>query len=629
MDYTQKLVFVILASTAVQAIQPSAPTPQKAPLRDLPWSNQINFLHTTDTHGWHAGHLQEASFGADWGDYISFAHHLRERADADGSDLLLVDTGDKVEGNGLYDSSQPKGKYTYPIFKGADIDIITCGNHELYKQNTSEAEYKHIIPHYKDRYVSSNIDIVDPKTQNRVPLAQRFRKFTTKNQGIRIMAFGFIFDFKGSSDHAFVQNVEDTIKEDWFQEAIRDRDVDLFVVTGHATARGKEFAVIYDAIRKQRWDSPIMFFGGHLHIRDYAKLDNKAYALASGRYHETIGFQSISGLTIGGKDVTPSASPSFDRRYIDNNLFSLYHHSGKNATTFPTGKGKNVTATITEARKKLHLDQRFGCAPKDLWTNRAPYPGEGSDDSVFTWLEKDVLPEMVVDKKRSDKPRIVMANTGTMRFDVFKGAFTRDTTFIIQPFTNGFRYLKDVPFGQADRLLEVLNKGGQILDAVSENQGLKDWMLLPLQQVGRFMSPYSSEKYHTIKQGSGRKDLYGGQMQKVMVPSANPDDPELTPGYTTIDDAGQDGDDTVHSAVQFYSVPNVFEARVNISKSDDGKPETVDLVFLDFIQPWVLAGLRFLGGTYTVNDTVEYAAEEDFTTMISTWVGRHWNDTDC
>ena len=42
----------------VLAAQPSAAAPVSAPLRELPWG-QLNFLHTTDTHGWHAGHLQE------------------------------------------------------------------------------------------------------------------------------------------------------------------------------------------------------------------------------------------------------------------------------------------------------------------------------------------------------------------------------------------------------------------------------------------------------------------------------------------------------------------------------------------------------------------------------------------
>lgn len=35
----------------VLASQPSAPEPVEAPLRKLPWG-QLNWLATTDTHGW-------------------------------------------------------------------------------------------------------------------------------------------------------------------------------------------------------------------------------------------------------------------------------------------------------------------------------------------------------------------------------------------------------------------------------------------------------------------------------------------------------------------------------------------------------------------------------------------------
>lgn len=52
-----KAILLVLPYT-VRAAQPEAPSPIAAPLRELPWG-QLNFLHTTDTHGWHAGHLQE------------------------------------------------------------------------------------------------------------------------------------------------------------------------------------------------------------------------------------------------------------------------------------------------------------------------------------------------------------------------------------------------------------------------------------------------------------------------------------------------------------------------------------------------------------------------------------------
>lgn len=100
-----------------------------------------------------------------------------------------------MEGNGLFDASVPKGKYLYDIFKEQEIEIITSGNHELYKQNSSNNEFYYTVPNFKDGYLASNLDIYNPETGDLEPLARRFKKFTTKNQGIRILAFGFIFNF--------------------------------------------------------------------------------------------------------------------------------------------------------------------------------------------------------------------------------------------------------------------------------------------------------------------------------------------------------------------------------------------------------------------------------------------------
>lgn len=40
------------------ASQPGAIAPIPGPMRDLTWG-QLNFIHTTDTHGWIGGHFQE------------------------------------------------------------------------------------------------------------------------------------------------------------------------------------------------------------------------------------------------------------------------------------------------------------------------------------------------------------------------------------------------------------------------------------------------------------------------------------------------------------------------------------------------------------------------------------------
>ncbi|KAJ9607972.1 hypothetical protein H2200_008051 [Cladophialophora chaetospira] len=601
------MLHALIVSTALLAVpalskQPSAPEAFVAPLRDLSFG-QLNFLHTTDTHGWHAGHLLEPSFSADWGDYVDFASRLREKLESEGKDLLIIDTGDRVEGNGLYDASEPKGLFTFDIFREQHMDVICSGNHELYKQNSSENEFLITAPAYADSYLASNLDIRDPSTGEMVPLAHRAKKFITKQQGIRIMSFGFLYNFDRNANNTVVERVEEAIKEEWFQTAIRDREIDLFVVIGHSAIRSQEFDLIFKAIRTVQWDVPIQFFGGHWHIRDYRKFDSKSYALASGRFMETIGFQSISGLST---NTTKSrSSPSFFRRYIDNNLYSLYHHSGHNESTFHSDRGRNITKAIAEARTALDLDDTFGCAPRDLWMARAPYP---SKNSIFSWLEEEVFASIVEDPARRDKPRLVISNTGAIRFDIFKGAFTKDSTYIICPFTSGFHYLKDVPYEQAKHLINLLNRGGEIFENVDPSYAM--WKLVSPEQIN-------------LKEDMIAPTHYSDSSSQISLSS----DVSLTPGYTTHDDAGSDGDDTIHSQISFYRVPNCIQSTVNpdqIGMNDDGI--VVDVVFNEFIEPWILLALKFLGLDYTEGDVDKYMPEENLTTLIAKWVSENWSE---
>ncbi|KAI0186802.1 Metallo-dependent phosphatase-like protein, partial [Astrocystis sublimbata] len=343
-------------ATIANGAQPNAPAPVAAPMRELEWG-QINFLHTTDTHGWIGGHLQESQYSADWGDYVSFTEHMRRKADEKGVDLLIIDTGDRVEGNGLYDSSDPKGKYIYDIFGQQSIDVMCTGNHELYQPDTTMREHNITVPHYGKSYVASNLDYIEPETGNQIPQAQRYIKFKTKNQGYNVVALGFIFDFNRNANNSVVVPVAESMKQAWFQKAIREKP-DIFVVAGHVGLRMAEFEQIYKVIRDENWDTPIVFLGGHAHVRDTRKFDDKAVAIASGRYFETIGWMSVDGVnkaksTNEEDDVSVDAAVKFTRRYIDNNVLGLQHHAGIDAKNFSTPLGRNVTAMITEARSKL------------------------------------------------------------------------------------------------------------------------------------------------------------------------------------------------------------------------------------------------------------------------------------
>jgi hypothetical protein len=550
-------------------------------------------------------------------------------------DLLVVDSGDRVEGNGLYDGSEPKGRYTFDILKEQHIDLMCTGNHELYKQNASENEYYKTVPDFAASYLASNLDIYDAKTGRMEQMAPRYKKFTTKNQGIRVLAFGFMFDFTRNANNTVVQPVEQTVKEEWFEKAIRDKDVDLILVIGHVVVRSKEFDTIFKSIRGEQWDTPLVFLGGHSHFRDYKVYDKKSVALGSGRYMETIGFLSVSGLSSGHKpsgDVTParSSGPKFGRRYMDNNLFSMYHHSGTNSTTFPTEKGRNVSEAIASARTTLHLNRRRGCVPQDLFVNRAPYP---SNSSIFTWLEKSVLPDQLSASPRAKsegKKALALINTGGVRFDIFHGPFTRDTEYLVSPFTSGFHYIADVPLKVAARVLKLLNSEGPIMADAAKDYGLEPWMLHGPEQMSiRRGTPQVAATDGTASSSAAFALPYSGdgpQSPLHIIPQEG-EEPPLFPGYATTDDLGKDGDDTVHSPIAFYNVPNCIQAAVGFELGAPGEDgdEAVDVVYNEFIQPWILLALEYLGHKVNATDAKVYIEGKTMTDVIAEWVAGHWD----
>jgi hypothetical protein len=495
------------------------------------------------------------------------------------------------------------------------------------------------VPAFKDNYLASNLDIIDPRDGQRVPLSRRYKKFATRNQGIRVLAMGFLFDFTGNANNTIVQPVKETVKETWFHDAIRDKDVDLILIFGHVAIRSPEYDLLFKEIRGVQWDTPIAFLGGHSHIRDFKKYDSKSWALESGRYMETIGFLSISGLSTHkdkDKDVEATTNVKFDRRYINNNLFSLHHHSGTNSSTFPTERGSKASKDIHEARKTLKLDKLRGCAPRDLFVNRAPYP---SNHSIFTWLEEEVLPTQFTGALRTvsingeerKKNAIVLVNTGAVRFDIFKGPFTRDTEYLVSPFTSGFRYIKDVPLKTAKRIIDLINNEGPLLSTVSSEHPVRARKhLAPPEELDGAIP----ESQHIHEMHAAVREQ--GPQFPLAVEDAKPD---LIPGYTTEDDGGKDGDDTIHSPITFWNVPNAFQAAIGfnltslthpspLSTSEQEDEETVDVAYNEFIQPWVLLALEYLGIKLGKEDTGVWGGGVTMTDVITEWVEGNWGK-DC
>ena len=176
----------------------------------------------------------------------------------------------------------------------------------------------------------------------------------------------------------------------------------------------------------------------------------------------------------------------------------------------------------------------------------------------------------------------------------------------MSPFTSRLEYIKDVPFKAANQVLPLLNNAGPIFEA----QNLKPWQLAPPEQLG-YQSDIIAPQLPT------QDSLFLGAAQTPLLQPT----PDLVPGYTTKDDAGDDGDDTLHAPISFYKIPNCIQS--TLSMPENGDPETVDLVFVDFIQPWILTALRFVGQTYNTSQVEPYR-EEIFTDLMADWIKENW-----
>lgn len=325
------------------------------------------------------------------------------------------------------------------------------GNHELYVTDIAYETFSQFSKVYGERYVTSNVQILNNNTGQFEYIGSKFRYFTTPH-GLRIMSFGVLYDFTGNSNVSKVIKAADLVKESWFLDAVQyPEPIDLFLVIGHnpvrPTVRGSTFGTIYKTIRGLRPDTPIQAFGGHTHIRDFAVLDDKSTGLESGRYCETVGWVSMSGINsstfhgnmkprgvpnptqpaikINATNVTtgntPTSSLVYQRRYLDfNRLTFAFHAVGSQDNTFDYHSGERVTDQITTDRKELNLTTLYGCAPATYCQSCRPFGAQGN---IFPLLAT-ALSTTVINSSRADNPRLIIINTGSVRFDLVEGPFT-------------------------------------------------------------------------------------------------------------------------------------------------------------------------------------------------------------
>ncbi|KAI1791129.1 Metallo-dependent phosphatase-like protein [Ganoderma leucocontextum] len=572
------------------------------PSRPLVWSD-VNIIHTTDSHGWLLGHQKssfpEPNYSGDLGDFASFVTHMKQLALEQDVDLLLVDSGDLHDGTGLSDGYPPGGVDAHETNKfmfDLPYDIMAIGNHELYVYANTYDMYKTFAPTLNGRYLSSNVNITVTDTLGNnvsVPVGERFAKFHTR-KGRNVTSLGVLFDFTGNDVNTTVQKVEDMVKEQWFAEAIKD-EPDFFLLVGHMpVARTDNWPTVFNAIRVVHPTTPILILGGHTHIRDCVQYDGRSMALESGRYMETVGWMSAK---LDQKGSTNNIT--FNRRYLDPNRVTYEYHTNRGNFTFDTLKGKFFTWGLNQLAETFNLSSLFGVAPQDYTLTQVPYP---SNNSLLTLFGEAMTYSLTANNTRGSVPNIIITNSGSQRFDVYSGPFTKNDQLTASPFADAFLYIPNVTLSVAEQVLPSLNSAGA--------------------NERRALGGFDAEAY-----ARGDVDMvYRAWLEEMDRRSNGPARraaQNATLGYVTHDSCPGIGDDTLHSPLPFFDVPDFIGTDAPAGVADDAP---IDLVFVDFIESQLLQILNGLqtAKTYTSADVQSYS-DVLANAVLGLYAEKYWN----
>ncbi|KAI6114670.1 Metallo-dependent phosphatase-like protein [Pisolithus croceorrhizus] len=568
--------------------------PLTPPHRPIVWGD-FNVIHTTDTHGWLLGHQKssfpEPYFSGDLGDFASFVTHMKYIAKQKGVDLLLIDSGDLHDGTGLSDGYAPGAIDAHESNKFVErlpYDVMTIGNHELYVYADTHdmyvnslpfpwtyhglysappmmylepvllIKYQSFIPHFEGHYLTSNVNITVFNSDGEavsVPVG---------SEGRRVTSLGVLFNFTGNAHNTTVQPVAKMIEEPWFAEAIAE-EPDVFILAGHMPVSNDSWPVVFSAIRAVHPLTPIMIFGGHTHIRDCQQYDGRSMAMESGRYMETIGWMSAN-LNAGEGNADDI---KFSRRYLDQNRVTYQFHTKTSNATFDTRYGRTITEGLRDLAEQYNLSYHD------------PYPSNGSLLTLF--IDEAIPTALKLNNSRAEIPSLFIATSGDLRFDIFKGPFTKNDQLTASPYSDQFLYIPGVTLQVATQVLQALNKLSSISLKQKRTELMKSWEFV-----------YVDDRFQTwlgeVEKHSGHK---------------KPGTDELTFGYVTVDSCPGTGDDTLHTLPPSYDIPDyMMSTPPNVT---DATP--IDLVFVDFIETPVLNILNELQNekTYSKEDVSLYS----------------------
>ncbi|EUC62900.1 ser thr protein phosphatase [Rhizoctonia solani AG-3 Rhs1AP] len=584
-------VGLAVATPVPPFVDPSDPAHEvPRPTRPLEWGD-VNVLHTTDIHGWISGHSKpvypEKSWSGDFGDLYSFTKRMRRMAAERGSDILLVDTGDRRIGHGLTDHildplTDINGQNVSYMYRTIRYDLVVPGNHDLQNPNVVNFTMNRLVKLWGDKYLTSNINRV-----NGTSLGARFRYWKTP-MGKQMMAFGVV-TAKADTPKGLLQKVvpiNEMIKQKWFKDAIKPkstRPVDVFVLLGHVdpqeTKEDDNIVLIYEAIRREHPLTPILIFAGHTHKRWCRTFEvegnfTRSMLIQSGEYFDTVGWMSVKL----DNNTTPQ-NLTFSRRYLDNNVKTYMFHTGiKDEVQFHTSQGKRLSRYIEKMEKSEALSKVYGELDRDYYLDRKEWTEKEQDESSLFSFYLDATATSLIDSKKSPN-WLFFSNWGIVRGSIYRGPFTLSDLYAISPDASDkspFLYTT-VPRRIADQIVEMTQR----VDKARGN----------LEKVPRLQA----RDFKTIKDDSQAHFF------------SSPDKPVATTyGRVTTDECGSDGDDISHveiPKVKFDKAKSglpVYFWRKNYA-SELGLEEPVDIIVTNRTGSKFVPGALELLGTSVAN----------------------------
>ena len=410
-------------------------------LAAVPW-NDVNILIVTDVHSWIAGHPHpdhDPALDAGYGHVLSLHEHLSAAAAANGRDLFLVQNGDLNDGTGF--SRKPPAALV-PLLQRMPFDALTTGNHELYENENIDyiAQPGGFINSWRGSYLTSNT----LNASTGAHLGASHKLLIGRASGVRLLAFGFLYDMTNHDDHVTVTPVEEVVRQAWFLAALNaTHQYDALLFLTHMGYADPLVDMLLAASRAVVGEAvPILFVTGHTHVRAYRALDAHAAAYEAGHYLDTVGFASFA--------LAPSPpNASFAHMNIDANravMAAAANLTGPDALMTPAGAA--LQNEITRTASDLGLDQRLGCAPRTYATH-APF---ASNASLWRLYLREVTVQAALGGNTS---RIAIQTTGSLRYDLYAGPVTSNDVWTMCPFAD--RYWRVAPAVSGDDMQAVMS----------------------------------------------------------------------------------------------------------------------------------------------------------------------------